>query len=170
MTASGLCEGIEALRRAKLPPTRQRVTVAGLVFSGPIIAMTAREVQDRALDADFYLSTDEAEAALVDLREAGVLPRLFESSVGPVLDVDHAARLLQAMGNPHRLKVLRELTRGERCAGDLGRTVGLQPSALSQHLSRLRSDGLIRQRRDSSRIYYSLAGDAAQAVMRCLAA
>ncbi|MBC7907933.1 MAG: winged helix-turn-helix transcriptional regulator [Rhodospirillaceae bacterium] len=95
---------------------------------------------------------------------------MFEGAHGPGVDLEHAARLLQAMGNPHRLKVLRELIRGERCAGDLGRAVGLQPSALSQHLSRLRGDGLIRQRRDASRIYYSLAGRAAQAVLRCLAA
>ncbi|MBX9633357.1 MAG: metalloregulator ArsR/SmtB family transcription factor [Magnetospirillum sp.] len=86
------------------------------------------------------------------------------------MDLDQAARLLQAMGNPHRLKVLRELIRGERCAGELSRAVGLQPSALSQHLARLRGDGLIQQRRVSSRIYYSLAGSAAQAVLRCLAA
>lgn len=170
MTTSGLCEGIEALRRANLPPTRQRVTVAGLVFSGPVMALTASEVQDRALDADFYLSAEEAEAALDELRGAGVLPLMFEASTWPAIDLDQAARLLQAMGNPHRLKVLRELIRGERCAGDLGRAVGLQPSALSQHLSRLRSDGLIRQRRVASRIYYSLAGDAAQAVLRSLAA
>lgn len=170
MTASGLSEGIEALRRARLAPTSQRVTVAGLVFSGATLALTARELQDRAVDADLYLSADEAEGALQELRRAGVLPLMLESSTRRPFDLGHAARLLQAMGNPHRLKVLRELTNGERCAGDLGRTTGLQPSALSQHLSRLRADGLVNCRRVGSHIYYALAGDAAQAVLRSLAA
>jgi len=168
MTTSGLCQGVEALRRANLPPTRQRVTVAGLVFSGATLALTARELQDRAVDADLYLSTDEAEAALNELRGAGVVPLFLEPAGSLGLDVVQAARLLQAMGNPHRLKVLRVLAAGELCAGDLGRAVGLQPSALSPHLARLRADGLIRQRRSASRIYYALAGHSAAAIMRSL--
>lgn len=170
MTTTGMSEGIEALRRARLAPTPQRVTVAGLVFSGPTLALTARELQDRAVDADMYLSPDEAEGALSELRIAGVLPLVFEGRRAPNVDLDRAARLLQAMGNPHRLRVLRELSEGERCAGDLGRTTGLQPSALSQHLARLRADGLVNCRRAGSHIYYSLAGDAATAVLRSLAA
>lgn len=170
MTTTGLNEGIEALRRAGLIPTQQRVTVAGLVFSGPTMALTASELQERAVDSGMYISEAEAESALAEFRGVGMVPLKFESSGAPSFNLRQAARLLQAMGNPHRLKVLRELTRGERCAGDLGRAVGLQPSALSQHLSRLRADGLVQQRRAASRIYYSLAGDAAQAVMRSLAA
>lgn len=169
MTASGLVEGIEALRRARLAPTPQRVTVAGLVFSGPTLALTARELQDRALDADLYFSDGEAEQALGELRAAGVLPLLFETARQVPLNLDRAARLLQAMGNPHRLRVLRELMAGERCAGDLSRATGLQPSALSQHLSRLRADGLVLSRRAGSHIYYALAGEAARAVLRSLA-
>ncbi|WP_241004153.1 ArsR/SmtB family transcription factor [Magnetospirillum aberrantis] len=170
MTHIGMNEGIEALRRARLTPTPQRVTVAGLVFSGPTLALTARELQDRAVDADLYLSPKEAEDALAELRSAGVLPLMLEGRRRAPLDLTRAARLLQAMGNPHRLRVLRELSDGERCAGDLGRATGLQPSALSQHLSRLRADGLVHCRRVGSHIYYSLAGDAATAVLRSLAA
>lgn len=170
MTATGLVEGIEALRRARLAPTPQRVTVAGLVFSGPTLALTARELQDRALDADLYLSDGEAEQALGELRAAGVLPLMFEAARQVPLDLGRAARMLQAMGNPHRLRVLRELMEGERCAGELSRATGLQPSALSQHLSRLRADGLILSRRSGSHIYYVLAGESAKSVLRSLAA
>lgn len=170
MTTNGLNEGIEALRRARLAPTPQRVTVAGLVFSGPTLALTAAELQDRAVDADLYFSADEAEDALNELRAAGVLPLIFEASREFPLDLGRAARLLQAMGNPHRLRVLRELTAGERCAGELGRATGLQPSALSQHLSRLRADGLVSCRREGSFIYYALAGHAAKSVLRSLTA
>lgn len=170
MTTTGLCEGIEALRRARLAPTPQRVTIAGLVFSGPTLALTARDLQDRALDADLYLSPSEAEDALSELRAAGVLPLMFESSRQAPVDLGRAARLLQAMGNPHRLKVLRVLMDGERCAGDLSQATGLKPSALSQHLSRLRADGLVTCRRVGSHIFYALEGNSAKAVLRSLAA
>ncbi|MGE5516274.1 MAG: ArsR/SmtB family transcription factor [Bacteroidota bacterium] len=170
MTTRGLSEGIEALRRAGLAPTSRRVTVAGLVFSGATVALTAHELQERAVDAGFYLNADEAEDSMGELRAAGVLPLMFESARDMPVDLGRAARLLQAMGNPHRLKVLRELMAGERCAGELGRSAGLQPSALSQHLSRLRADGLVSCRRAGSHIYYALAGDAAKSVLRSLAA
>lgn len=170
MTATGVHEGIEALRRARLAPTPQRVTVAGLVFSGPTVALTARDLQDRALDADLYLSDREAEDALRELRAAGVLPLMFDSRGEAAVDFIRSARMLQAMGNPHRLKVLRELCDGERCAGELGRATGLKPSALSQHLARLAVDGLVSRRRAGSRIYYALAGQAVKAVLRSLAA
>lgn len=170
MTACGMSEGIEALRRAGLTPTRQRVTIAGLAFSGPTVALTAREVQDRAADADLALDAAEVSAALDELRGAGVLPILYEPTPAADLDLLRAARLLQAMGNAHRLTVLRQLTRGEHCAGELGRATGLQPSALSQHLARLLADGLVQRRRSTSRIYYALAGETAAAVMRSLAA
>jgi DNA-binding transcriptional ArsR family regulator len=39
---------------------------------------------------------------------------------------------------------------------------------LSQHLARLRRDGLVKTRRASQTIYYSLAGGEAQAIMETL--
>ncbi len=170
MTTNGVDEAVEALRRAGLAPTQQRMTIAALVFSGPTVALTADDLCDRALDDGICLTRDWAEQSLDEFRQAGILPRSFHVAPPPPLNLSRAARLLQAMGNPHRLKVLRELTEGERCAGDLGQAVGLQPSALSQHLARLRADGLVQQRRAASRIYYSLAGHEATAVLRSLAA
>ena len=67
--------------------------------------------------------------------------------------------LLKAVGNRNRLIVLCELTKGERSVGALQQTLGLSQSALSQHLARLRLDGVVATRREQQTIHYSLASD-----------
>jgi ArsR family transcriptional regulator, virulence genes transcriptional regulator len=80
-----------------------------------------------------------------------------------------AARLLEALANPRRLMILCELAEGERSVGELVPIVGLQQAALSQHLARLRADGLVETRRASQKIFYRLASPAAVAVINTLA-
>ena len=76
--------------------------------------------------------------------------------------------LLKAMGNERRFLILCYLVDGERSVGELERLVGLSQSALSQHLARLRRDGLVRTRRSAQTIYYSLQGDLPMGVMQAL--
>jgi DNA-binding transcriptional ArsR family regulator len=66
-----------------------------------------------------------------------------------------AAALLAALANPKRLLILCNLVRGEMPVGALANQVGLSQSALSQHLSKLRAQKLVRTRRDAQTIYYS---------------
>jgi ArsR family transcriptional regulator, virulence genes transcriptional regulator len=68
-----------------------------------------------------------------------------------------AARFLKQMSNPRRLMILCELLQGERSVGELETVVGLSQSALSQHLAKLRGAKLVRTRRQSQTVYYSLA-------------
>ncbi len=68
-----------------------------------------------------------------------------------------AAALLQAVGNPHRLIVLCLLMEhGEMAVGALNEVVTLSPSALSQHLSRMRDEGLVTFRREAQTLYYRI--------------
>lgn len=80
-----------------------------------------------------------------------------------------AARLLAALANERRLAVLCALVEGEHSVGDLVKAVGVTQSALSQHLAKLRSAGIVATRRDAQTIYYRLASDAAGNVMKTLA-
>jgi DNA-binding transcriptional ArsR family regulator len=64
--------------------------------------------------------------------------------------------------------ILCSLLEGERSVGELVEKIGLSQSALSQHLARLRRDGLVRTRRSSQTIYYRVAGVEAQAVLETL--
>lgn len=79
-----------------------------------------------------------------------------------------ASNLLKAMANERRLLVLCYLGLGERSVGDLERRVGLSQSALSQHLARLRNDGLVSTRRSGQTIYYSLRGYEARRILDTL--
>lgn len=70
-----------------------------------------------------------------------------------------AESFLKALANRHRLMVLCELHKGEHSVTKLQETVGLSQSSLSQHLARLREDRLVKTRRESQTIYYSLADE-----------
>jgi len=80
-----------------------------------------------------------------------------------------AARLLAALANPRRLMILCELAEGERSVGELVEIVGLQQAALSQHLARLRAEGIVATRRQSQMIFYRLASAEAAAIINTLA-
>lgn len=79
-----------------------------------------------------------------------------------------AARLLKAIGNEKRLQVLCLLAEGERSVSEINALLDLSQSALSQHLAVLRSEGLVRARRDGQNIYYTLVPGPAAEVMRTL--
>jgi len=70
-----------------------------------------------------------------------------------------ASDFLKAIANQHRLMILCELSKGERSVMPMQTILGLSQSALSQHLARLRADNLVKTRRESQTIYYSLADE-----------
>lgn len=79
-----------------------------------------------------------------------------------------AVALLKSMANESRLLILCHLSQDELTVGELVNLVELSQSALSQHLSVLRREGLVTTRRSSQFIYYSLASDDVKAVIRTL--
>ena len=79
-----------------------------------------------------------------------------------------AAGLMKALGNESRLMILCMLTEGERSVSDLNAIIPLSQSALSQQLARLRQQGLVRTRRESQTIFYSLANGPADRVIHLL--
>ncbi len=92
------------------------------------------------------------------------------------MNVDHlhahtarAAALLKALANDRRLLILCTLLDGERTVSELEAKVGLGQSALSQHLARLRRDGLVTTRRAAQHIHYRLASPEAQVILDALA-
>ncbi len=69
-----------------------------------------------------------------------------------------AAKLLKAIGNEHRLLILCHLmAAGELTVGALVAEVGLSQSALSQHLAKLREEGLVDYRREAQTLFYRVA-------------
>ncbi len=81
---------------------------------------------------------------------------------------ERAENFLKALANRHRLMILCELHKGERSVGVIQEAIGLSQSALSQHLARLREDDLVKTRRESQTIYYSLASVEAERMIGLL--
>lgn len=69
-----------------------------------------------------------------------------------------AAGLLKLLANENRLLILCRLAMaGEMSVTALVEAAGLSQSALSQHLAKMRDDGLLVTRRDAQTIYYRIA-------------
>ena len=80
----------------------------------------------------------------------------------------NAVRLLKSLANESRLIVMCVLAEGEISVGHLNRRIDLSQSALSQHLAILRDQGLVKTRRESQTIYYSLSDSDAISLIRNL--
>jgi len=72
-------------------------------------------------------------------------------------DRQRSAAIGRALADPKRLCVLECLSVGELSVGDLSTRAGCQVPNMSQHLSVLRSAGLVTSRREGSTVYYRIA-------------
>jgi DNA-binding transcriptional ArsR family regulator len=80
-----------------------------------------------------------------------------------------AARLLRLLANEKRLLILCLLVaRGEMDVTSLAAAVELSQSALSQHLAKMREEGLVAFRRESQTLYYRLEDPRAARVLETL--
>lgn len=77
-------------------------------------------------------------------------------------------RMLKAFGNEDRLLLLCELSRGERCVGELEENLAIRQPTLSQQLGVLRAEGLVTWRRDGKHIHYRVADAQALRLLRQL--
>jgi ArsR family transcriptional regulator len=70
----------------------------------------------------------------------------------------HVADVLRALANERRLMILCKLVEwGEATVGSLVEAVGLSQSALSQHLAKMREEGIVTYRRESQTLWYRIA-------------
>lgn len=91
----------------------------------------------------------------------------------PLADLEakagEAAQFLTLIANERRLLILCHLlAKGEMSVGALTVTVGLSQSALSQHLAKLREDGLVGYRRDGQVLHYRVTDPRAAQVLAVL--
>lgn len=74
-------------------------------------------------------------------------------------EISKVAGVFKAIGEPNRLHILSLLSRKELCVCELTSILKATQSSVSQHLARLRSVDLVRERRSAQWIYYSLNPD-----------
>lgn len=70
---------------------------------------------------------------------------------------DKAAAFLGGLASPHRLKILCQLVDGEKSVTQLIGATGLAQTSMSQHLTRLKDEGIVTFRREHRTLLYSIS-------------
>ncbi len=77
------------------------------------------------------------------------------------------ARVMKALASPVRLKIVNELSRGERCLCELQPLFAMNKSTLSRHIAELRNVGIVGERREGVRVYLALKTPCILSVFEC---
>ena len=66
------------------------------------------------------------------------------------------ARFLRCIGEPTRLQILKLLTEGERCVGELASVLNKEQSLISHHLRALKECNIVKDEQKAQKVYYKL--------------
>ena len=78
------------------------------------------------------------------------------------------ANFLKGLANPHRLLILCALANGERSVSDLIEETGIAQTSMSQHLAKLKEEGIVTYRRDHRTLFYAIDHPAVMVFMAVL--
>ena len=81
---------------------------------------------------------------------------------------NEACRLMKVLSNRDRMMLLCQISQGEKCVGELEACLDIQQPTLSQQLTVLRNEELVKTRREGKQIYYSHSNHVALEVMNVL--
>jgi ArsR family transcriptional regulator len=70
--------------------------------------------------------------------------------------LEYSAEVLKAIAQPTRLKIIQLLRDGEHCVCEIFPAIGHEQSNTSRHLQMMLKSGILQQRKDGLKIYYSL--------------
>ncbi|MFB6276509.1 MAG: ArsR/SmtB family transcription factor [Halothece sp.] len=114
--------------------------------------MNARSHSPQVPDSSKAPSCDDS---LVHLEQV----RQVQPEVLPTEKAQQMAAFFSALSDSHRLQILSALAQQELCVCDLAAVVKMGESAVSHQLRGLRSQRLVKYRRQGRNVYYSLADD-----------
>lgn len=97
-------------------------------------------------------------------------------------ELERFAQMFKALSNPHRLRILLELSRCappeghfetdveqvESCQQEFANCLGLAPSTISHHFKELRQAGLLRMRREGKRVIVGIDKESLAFIRRIL--
>lgn len=82
--------------------------------------------------------------------------RSARQALSPEKEVGLLAEVFRTLGDPTRVKILQALSVEELCVCDLAKLLGISESATSHQLRVLRSQKLVRYRKEGKMAFYSL--------------
>ena len=83
-------------------------------------------------------------------------------------NVETASNFLKAIASPTRLMVLCALADGEKSVSQLTDMLDQRQATVSQHLARLRQEGLVTVRREAQSAYYAIADETTAEIVQVL--
>lgn len=75
------------------------------------------------------------------------------------MDEQKAAAVFKALGDEHRIHILKLLRSGERCACELLDELNISQPTLSHHMKILCDAGIVTGRKEGKWMHYSICGD-----------
>ena len=108
---------------------------------------------------------DEAECcAETEIHENRL--RLVREKLPPEESLYDLAELFKVFGDSTRVRILFVLLEAEVCVCDLAQALGMTPSAISHQLRILKTNRLVRCRKEGKSVFYALADDHVRTVMQ----
>ena len=86
----------------------------------------------------------------------------------PMETLEEIASIIRLLGHPHRLKMVELLMRKSLPVGKLAEKTGLQPAAVSQHLSQMKALGIVTSKRDGRTVLYEVVHPSAIRMIECI--
>lgn len=90
--------------------------------------------------------------------------RLLEE-MPPEEDLYDLAELFKVFGDSTRIKILYALFGAELCVGDIALVLGMSQTAVSHQLRVLRTNKLVKGRKEGKTVFYSLADDHVRTIL-----
>lgn len=81
---------------------------------------------------------------------------------------EQVSDFLKGLASPRRLLILCHLAEGEKSVTQLIKATGIAQTSMSQHLLKLREEGIVDYRRDHRTLYYFIVHGAVEDLMRVL--
>ncbi|WP_131783080.1 ArsR/SmtB family transcription factor [Legionella gresilensis] len=94
-------------------------------------------------------------------------------SSNPSLEVmiksaNKAETMLKLLANGRRLLILCHLLKRECSVNELAESINLSQSAISQHLAKMRNEGLVKTKKEGTTIYYRIGRPEVEAILATL--
>ncbi len=82
--------------------------------------------------------------------------------------IKKASETLKVIGHPARLRIIELLENSELPVKEIQEKTNMPQPAVSQHLSLMRSHGIVKFRRNGHQVFYSLNDNQVKRILKCL--
>ena len=83
-------------------------------------------------------------------------------------DLESAVAVFSALGSAKRLQIVLALSDGEKSVSELSELLSCRQSCVSQHLTILKTSGIVAARREGHEMYYRITKPCVLAFLSCL--